>query len=222
METCGMERWFAERRKSKVLDLAHRQITLAIDTVTDLERSIRAVSDGERAGANRCIERLFVTEEEIDDLRRTVFEELTKGSLPLKSRQDLMELVTRLDVMADRVKDAGRSVKILMEARVPRDMWAMYVDLAKALVDEATVLRGAIEKLGAPPPELREILARVDTIEHEIDEKYLRTKALFIGQGGRIDAGTLLILKDALEYIENAADMCADTADYIRTLAVGE
>lgn len=32
-----MERWFEKRRKDKVLDIAHRQMTLALDTVNDLE-----------------------------------------------------------------------------------------------------------------------------------------------------------------------------------------
>ena len=81
-----MERWFAERRKSKVMDMAYREITLAIDTVTELEKAVVAASKKENADATKAIERLFVVETEIDELRRSVFEELTRGSLPSKDR----------------------------------------------------------------------------------------------------------------------------------------
>ena len=35
-----MERWFVRRKKSKVLELADKQMILAIDTVVELEKSI--------------------------------------------------------------------------------------------------------------------------------------------------------------------------------------
>jgi len=37
------ERWFAQRRRTKLLELAYRQITLAIDTVTEPDKAMNAV-----------------------------------------------------------------------------------------------------------------------------------------------------------------------------------
>ena len=100
-----MERWFEKRRKNKVLEIAYRQMTIALDTVNDLERAIKAASAGDKDSAKTTIKRLFRVEEEIDDLRRTVFEELTKGSLSPKDREDIMNLVKNLDGMADHGAD---------------------------------------------------------------------------------------------------------------------
>ena len=69
-----MEKWFAQRRKTKLLELAYRQITLSIDTVTDLDKAMNAVLSNKNEEAKESIERLFVTEVEIDNLRRAVFE----------------------------------------------------------------------------------------------------------------------------------------------------
>ena len=113
-----MERWFEKRRKNKVLEIAYRQMTIALDTVNDLEKAVNAALDGDRETARTTIERLFQVEEEIDDLRRTVFEALTKGSLS-KDREDIMNLVKNLDEMADHVKDSARSVLVLLDADVP-------------------------------------------------------------------------------------------------------
>ena len=46
-----MERWFSKRRKSKVLEMADREMTLAIDTVIELEKSIDAALHGNKEKA---------------------------------------------------------------------------------------------------------------------------------------------------------------------------
>jgi len=216
----NLERWFAERRKSKVLDMAYRQMTLAIDTVTELEKAMVAASKRETAEAKKSIERLFVVETEIDDLRRAVFEELTRGSLPPKDREDIMHLVKRLDVMADHVKDSGRSLMLLLEATMPKDVWSELVEIAKDLVEESTSLRRSIEKLGADPVEVRALAQKVDEAETRIDEHYMKTKELLLKHGREMDAATLLILRDLLQSLEEVADSCDDTADYVRILTV--
>jgi len=200
--------------------MAYREITYAIDTVTELEKAMVAASKGEAAEAKRSIERLFVIETEIDDLRRAVFEELTRGSLPPKDREDIMHLVKRLDVMADHVKDSGRSLLLLSEASMPKDVWNELVEITKDLVEESATLRRSIEKLGSDPVEVRALAQKVDQAETRIDEHYLKTKELFLKHGREMDAATLIVLRDLLQSLEEVADSCDDTADYVRILTV--
>lgn len=213
--------YFKRRRKLKVLNLAQKQVTKSIGTVSELEKAITAFSKGKKDEAEKSIEKLFLEEEEIDDLRRVVFEELTKGSLPRKYRNDLMHLIKRLDVMADHVKDSARNVAVLMQTNVPEEILEAYVHIAKTLVECATSLSSSIESLAIDPYLAKELTLRVDSIEGRIDDEYLKIKSLFIKYTNEVNFATLMILKDLLESIENAADMCADTADYIRILAVG-
>jgi hypothetical protein len=215
-----LEKWFVERRKSKVLDIANRQMTLAIDTVNELEKSIVAAADKNVAEALKCTDRLFQVETEIDDLRRTIFEELTRGSLPPKDREDIMHLVRNLDVMADHVKDAGRNVRVLTAANVPKDIWNELVQMGKNLVDCSSYLRRSLERLGTDRTEARAMAQKVDDVEHQVDENYLKTKELLLKHGAEVNAATLLILKDLLQSLEEVADSCDDTADYIRILTV--
>jgi len=215
-----MERWFVQRRKSKVLELADRQITLAIETVAELENSISAVSKKNMEEAKKYIERLFKTEEEIDSLRRTIFEESTRGSLPLNDREDLMHLVKRLDVMADHVKDSGRNVLLLLEISIPKELWNLYAEMAKDLVECARALRASIEKLGSDPAEARGLSEKVDQIEKRVDEKHLKIKGLLLKSDKEVAPSTLLILKDLVESMEQVADNCDDTADYVRVLTI--
>ena len=215
-----MERWFAQRRKSKVLEIADRQMTLAIDTVVELGKSINAALNGNKKQALESIGRLSTTEHEIDELRRTVFEELTRGSMPSKDREDIMHLVKRLDDMADHVKDAARAVLLLLEAKVPREMWEHFVETSGDLVACATTLRKAIEKLGTNPPEAMELAKKIDVMEGRVDEKYLKAKTLLLKNSDKMDAATILLVKDLIEEMEHVADSCDDIADYVRILTV--
>jgi len=214
-----MEKWFAQRRKTKLLELAYRQITLSIDTVTDLDKAMNAVLSNKNEEAKESIERLFVTEVEIDNLRRAVFEEATKGNLPPKEREDLLHLVKRLDVLADHVKDSARNVLILLDEKVPGEIWSSYTNITEDLVKCATTLRKALKKLGVNPAKAMELAKEVDVIEGRVDDKYLKAKWLLLQQK-ELKAPTIIVLKDLLDLLEEIADTCCDTADYIRVLTV--
>ena len=215
-----MERWFSKRRKFKVLEMADRQMTLAIDTVIELEKAINAALNGNKEKAIASFNKLSSVEHEIDELRRIVFEELTRGSLQSKDREDIMHLVKRLDQMADHVKDASRAVILLLETKVPKEMWKQFAQTAKDLVDCAKTLLKAIEKLGTDPPKAMELAKQIDEIEGLVDEKYLKSKELLLKYSNEIDAATILLLKDLIEEMEHVADACDDTADYVRILTV--
>lgn len=215
-----MERWFAKRRKSKVLEIADRQMNLAIDTVVELEKSINAALIGNKEKAIDSFNKLSSAEHEIDELRRIVFEELTRGSLVSKDREDIMHLVKRLDEMADHVKDASRAVILLLETKVPAEMWQQFALTAKDLVECAETLLEAIGMLSVDPPQAVELAKQIDAIEGMVDEKYLKSKSLLLRFSAEVDAATILLLKDLIEEMEHVADSCDDTADYVRILSV--
>jgi predicted phosphate transport protein (TIGR00153 family) len=215
--------WFEKRRRSKALDLAQEQITKAIDTVTLLNQATQSMAHGNVKEAATRIQNLFVTEEEVDRLRTEVFKELSKGAaLFADYREDLLHLVKRLDTLADDVKDAARCLEMLTEAELPQELCESTVRMTSALVDCAHALRVSIEKLTVAPAEAIEASRKVEDIEHGIDEDYLKTKKLFVKYGAKMNAGALVIYDDLIEFIEQAADMCADTADYIVILSSRE
>jgi len=215
-----MEQWFTKRRKSKVLEIAYRQMTVALDTVNDLEEALKAVSVGKKNTATKVIDRLFSIEEEIDVLRRTVFEELTKGNLPPREREDIMSLVKSLDVMADHIKNGARNVLVLTDAGIPKEVWYAFADMSSSIVKTANVLRKSLRNLGKDPAKSRTLSEKVEDEENNVDKKFVEMKSLLLRYGEKINPAALLLLKDLLDSMEEAADSCADTGDYIRLLTV--
>ncbi len=214
-----MEKWFAKRRKSKVLELADRQILLATDTVADLHRAVTAAAKNNIKEAETYVEHLSKIEHEIDELRRTIFEELTKDTMSPQDREDIMHLVKRLDEMADHVKDAARSLDLVLRTKIPNAFWEPLVFVATKLVEITRILRKAIEALGTSPADAKRLAITIDKIEGEIDEKYQKIKELLIQRSNDMTAATVLFLRDLAEEMEHVADSCDDTADYVRILA---
>jgi len=219
-ETLSMERWFEKRRVNKVLEIAYRQMAVALDTVNDLEKALEAAEEGNKESAKTIIARLFKAEEEVDDLRRAVFEELTKGKLTPRDREDIMNLVKNLDKTADHIKDSARNVLVLLNIDVPKEMWEAYHDMASGIVNTAAVLRESLKSLGEDNSRARAMSERVEEEENKVDKKYLKIKSLLLEYGRKLNPSTLIILKDLLDSMEEATDRCADTGDYIRVLTV--
>jgi predicted phosphate transport protein (TIGR00153 family) len=215
--------WFEKRRRTRGLELAHEQITKAFDTVTLLHKAMQSYSEGNLKEMEKQIANLFVAEEEVDKLRTNVFMELSKGAaLVADYREDLLHLVKRLDTLADHTKDAARCLRMLGQVKIPEELCKKIVFMTGRLVDTALALRGAIEKISTNASDAINEAKRVEGFEHDLDQEYLAAKSLFVKYGETLNCGAMVILDDLIEFIEQAADMCADTADYIVVLSSRE
>ena len=215
--------WLEQRRKNQGLELAHDQIIKAFDTVTLLHKAAKSFSEKNLKEAQIHINNLYKDEEGVDQLRTGVFLELSKGiALVADYREDLLHLVKRLDTLADHAKDAARCLEMLSGAEIPQELIEKTVIMTGKLVEAAQTLRNSIEKISSNPTEAIKEAKIVDEIEHAIDIEYLKTKSLFVKYGANINCGAMVIFDDLIEFIEQAADMCADTADYILILSSRE
>jgi uncharacterized protein Yka (UPF0111/DUF47 family) len=140
----------------------------------------------------------------------------------LNYREDLLHVVKRLDTLADYTKDAARCFDMLLAADVPSELCQKTVYMTGKLVDTAQMLKSSIEKISSNPVEAVKEAKLVGAIEMDIDAEYLRTKGLFVKYGASMNCGAMVIFDDLIEFIEQAADMCADTADYILVLSSRE
>ncbi|MEM2094231.1 MAG: DUF47 family protein [Candidatus Bathyarchaeia archaeon] len=211
--------WFEKRRRTKTLSLVQEHIQLVVDTVRELEALLNAFAEGDLAKVDSSTDRLFKEEVEVDSLRRTIMEELSKGELPADFREDLKGLVSRLDELADKVKDSARGARVLLNVPFPREIMDVFVRIGKNLADSVQYLRVSIESLGVGPAEVRAATDKVDILEATIDEEYLNGKTLIIRHGEGLDAAVVVALRDLVEFLEQASDAILRTSDFVRILA---
>ncbi len=212
--------WFEKRHKTRGLELAHEQIVKALVTVDWLNKAMKSFAESDFEKSAEYVANLYAAEEEVDKLRTDVFKELSKGAALLADyREDLLHLVKRLDTLADHTKDAARCLEMLGDVGIPGELCEKAEFMTSRLLDAAQTLSNSIEKISTYPDAAIAEAKKVGEIEHDIDTEYLTTKSLFVKYGPEINSGALVIFDDMIEFIEQAADMCADTADYILILS---
>ncbi len=219
----GSYEWFERRRKTKALELSKEQIIKALDTATLLHQAVQSLTHGIKEDVEQRIQHLFETEEEVDKLRREVFKEMSKHTaLTADYREDILHLVKRLDTLADHIKDAARCIEMLQDILIPQELIQNMLAMTSTLVECASALRTSIEKISSDPAEAVKHSIKVEEIENNIDKEYLNIKKLLIKHGKQMNLGAIIIFDNLVEFIEQAADMCADTADYIIILSSRE
>ena len=111
----------------------------------------------------------------------------------------------------------GRTLPVATGAKIVANLDGLT---AKDLVKIATTLRKSIEYLGTNTMKAMELAKQIDEIEGQVDDKYLKSKAMLLEHSKETDAATILLIKDLIEEMEHVADACDDTADYVRILTV--
>ncbi len=92
--------------------------------------------------------------------------------------------------------------------------------MSMGIVRTAAVLEESLRNLLEDPSKARKMSEKVEDEENEVDKQFLEIKSLLLNHGTDLNPAVLLILKDLLDSMEEAADSCADTGDYIRLLTV--
>lgn len=211
--------WFEDRHRTEAMNLAQKQIEKALGTVVLLKEALDFVSKKDIKNARKSIAELFIEEETVDELRRSVFRKMTNIAISIEFREDFMHLVKRLDIMADYIKDAARCVDLLMERELPNELWMAYVAMTETMVRSSRSLRDCIEQLGSDVDKAVQKAKEIEQYESQIDKKHFEIRKSFAIYADQIDTSTLLLLNELAGFIEEASDMCADTADYISILA---
>lgn len=213
-----LKEWLTKRRRNRSIELAYKQMKGSVETVAELRRCLTAIMEGNFTEAEKSIGRIFLMELDVDELRRKVLIELAKEE-PSKFREDFARLVQGLDIMADHVKDSARSLLVLLRGKktVSDEIWVSYLNLVDNVVLCTRTLLRAIEELTGKSEEVMRYIIEVDRLENVIDEQYVSIMEKLL-KTEEIKPGVLMMLKSLLEFLERAADTCAETADYIRVL----
>ena len=211
--------WFEERHRIEAMNLAQKQIEKSLDTVMLLKEAIAYVAQKDTEKARNSTEVLFKEEEEVDRLRQSVFKKMTNIAISIEFREDFMHLVKRLDVMADHIKDAARCVALLLDRKIPEELWKAYVAMSEEMVSSSETLRDSIKQLSSNVDAALQKAKEIEQYESRIDKQHFEIRKSFAKYVDQIDPSTLLLLNELAGYIEEASDVCADTGDYISMLA---
>jgi predicted phosphate transport protein (TIGR00153 family) len=214
--------WFGKRRESVVMSGIRDHVRAVGDSVSELNKAVAALCDAENQKAMEALNRMLLSEKEADNIEERISEELSKGDMEAKEREDLMRMVRRMDYIADWSKEAGMNLQLILEAgvKVPCNLWSHYHEMTIELEKATKELRASIENLGVNHELANKHSREVERLEHVLDEMYFVTKKEILFSD--IDPRAVFLLRDMLHGIENSADSCKDVADIIHILLTSE
>jgi predicted phosphate transport protein (TIGR00153 family) len=202
----------------RVLELVEEHVSLCVSISKILVKVANLKMTGIGEETENLMEELFKAEEEADSILREVETELAKGILPPLSREDLMRLIGKLNIVADSAKDAVRILNIVYTDELTEGFKIVFMRLVNKADKCVQALRDAVESLLRKYSDVLKKCYEVHRLEQEIDVIYIETLKVSRDSNTRIQ--TSLLVTELLRFLESEADACEDTSNLIRVITI--
>jgi predicted phosphate transport protein (TIGR00153 family) len=212
-------RWFEKRKETKALANVQRHLALTTGIVEDLENAIASAVKGDSKEMQVCIGRVASGEKEADSLRRKVMDEISTGELSPTSREDLMDLVKRVDMVADWSRESTRVLSAIPMEQVPDSIRKAFMEMVKSVRGCTVSLQECVNKMMTKPEEALQAADTVEREEEKVDDIHEKARVL-IGRENLPRAGVAVLASQLFEALEMIADSCEDVCDQVRVIMV--
>jgi len=212
-------KWFEKRRETKALATIQRHLALTTGIVEDLERAIISAIKKDEKEMQRHVERVASSEKEADALRRKVMDEVSKGELPPTDRVDLMDLVKRVDMVADWSRESTRVLGAIPMEHVSNSIKDEFIEMVRSVKQCAVSLQKCVNKMMTKPEEALQAADAVEREEEKVDDILEKARKL-LGKEDLPKVGVAVLVSQLFEAIEMIADSCEDACDQVRIIMV--
>ncbi|MFQ6075573.1 MAG: DUF47 domain-containing protein [Candidatus Bathyarchaeia archaeon] len=158
---------------------------------------------------------------EAADYKRRLLHELAETGMLLLSREDILRLIVQVDEIADFCEGVAFRVHHMTKRKiaVDDDIRGGLFSLTKNVLKTVTNLREAILSLTYSRTMSTVLGKEVEAAGYAVDELYRDVGMKIIDS--KMDFGTVLLLRDVAELLENIADRAEDAIDSTRIIAIG-
>ena len=190
-------------------------------TVDSFVESVASLGRGDIGAAREAVSNVIEGETNADELHRDLSLKIAEGAFFGGVREDILNLLEKIDNIADSAKDAARflAADSLLEVEA-RDILAskdMQLFLA-ALKSSVTALTSLVRALEDGKKEALSKVHIVEEFEEEADShKDVMIKSLF-SDGAKMNPVTVIQLRDFIFVSDDVADNAEDASDVILVL----
>lgn len=214
-------KWFEKRREIRVISMIENHLATTVSIVEDLEKALKSAIEDNAQEMKKYIERVTNAEREADMLRRRVMDQLSAGELPPNGRVDLMDLMKRIDMVADWSRESTRLLNVIPMKKVPPHLKESFLKMMTGSKECAFALRKCVSKMIEKPHEALSAADEVERQEEKVDEIHEGVR-LLLAQETKMDVGVAILANELLEALETIADWCEDSCDQVRVILVRE
>jgi len=209
----NMLEWFSKRTGGVVQKGSRSHGLIVLDTVVELEKALKAISEGDEQTALKCIDRVMLNEREADRIEDALCREIVDGSLRSQEREDLLHLVKKTDKIADKANEAALYLQLIIETHteVPRHLWDAARQMTTELLLSVRLLIQAFENMGKNKNEVYRHINSINDQERLLDQlDYSSFRKILLSD---MDHKGVMLVRGLTEALEKSADACNSCAE---------
>ena len=207
------------RAKRRALRLCQDHLRKVMDVYRKATQLIDAFAEEDRGSLETLYKEVQELSDEVDDSKRIVAQELVEIGAILLNREDFLRFTDVTSEIADFCKGIAFRISQLMERgwNVPLNLKKETSNLASAVFEAFAKLRDTFLMLNYGSPKVLEKAKDVEIAERNVDNMYRQLEMGILSS--KMDVPTLLLMRDIIQLLEDAADKIEDATDATRILA---
>ncbi|MGB9740182.1 MAG: DUF47 domain-containing protein [Candidatus Bathyarchaeia archaeon] len=208
-----------ERVKRRALNVCQDHLRKVVEVARKVPQMMDCLIKNDKEKAKQLFMEIRKDEEEVDNARRLVSQELAEIGAILLSREDFLRFTNLTSEIADFSEGiAFRLVEIMEHGwNVPSDIKKGLLKLSETVLDAVIRLRETAMVLTYGSAKAMEKAKDVEVAERAVDELYRELEIKLLNS--KLEFPALILLRDVLQLLEDSADKAEDAADAARILS---
>jgi hypothetical protein len=209
-----------ERVKRRALSICQDHLRKVLDLTRKVPQMIDYFVKNDKEKTRQLFNEIRSCEDEVDNARRLVSQELAEIGAVLLSREDFLRFTSLTSEIADFSEGIAFRLVEMMEHSwaVPMDIKRDLLKLSEAVFDTVLRLRETMMVLSYGSAKTMEKAKDVEVAERVVDELYRELEIKLLSS--KLDFPALILLRDVLQLLEDSADKAEDAADAARILSL--
>ncbi len=191
------------------------------ESVLDFGKLLAALASNDSDAVRASYHRVLEDEKRADDFHRRLSGEIAEGAFFGGIREDILNLLEKMDNIADSAKGAAR----LIEVEGPLDEFAISLlgstqmkGFVEDLVGTVEALGRVLEAFGLGRKEILSRIPKVEELEEAADARRVEVARQLFSTEKRPDPVTIIQMKEFLRVADSIADNAEDASDVILIL----
>ncbi|MFX0006133.1 MAG: DUF47 domain-containing protein [Promethearchaeota archaeon] len=219
--------WFKSRNEENAMNLTLIHTQKVLECIVEFDKGLSFFLEEKNIDlALKVFFRVDELEHQADGIRRNILNMLSQAKLPSKIRENLMNLVKRIDDIANA---ANASARILISMN-HMDFLNLGEDIHKNILDISRITVEAIKKINlmvdqllkAKDTNIQSLGEEVNKLEHQCDEKHYTISRMLVSNHLQINPFSAIVIYNCISTMEAISDNAEDVADYIIMLTLAK
>lgn len=208
-------------RERAILRALVEDFAIVQGAVADFRELVHAVASRNAEGTSRAYEKILEDEKRADNFHRRLSSEIAEGAFFGGVREDMLDLLEKIDNIADSAKGAARLVateEILDEFAISLLGSEAMKSFVGDVVATVNALGAVLEAFGLSRKDILERVTKVEESEEAADARKDEVSRKLFATRNRPDAVTVVQIRDFLLVADNIADNAEDASDVVLIL----